>query len=414
MSNSRATLQPGERSRVALLGIGLAVAVAFLAWVMFAPSLKSGLLRTLSTSLIYALPMVFISVSTMPLMRRYVDTLRFPWDTVVFLVVMSALAVVSITLSSGLMVLAGFASAAHPWDDLRLMNRLSFSMIFLFSTIFRVLMVARLRFEERKRALEEKVEQSTRERLVLDQDMQRAWDIQQALFPKDLPKLETLDVAAGCQPARVVGGDYYDVIRLKDGRLAIAIADVVGKGMAAALLMSNLQAIVRSFAPEGVSPAELCAKANKVMSGNIAPGKFITFFYAVVEADGLRADYCNAGHNPPILVHENGGVELLKHGGPLLGVLPDAVYETGRVGLNAQDKLVLFTDGITEAAAIETQEFGEERLVEVVKTAECDAQAVKAAVMQAVRHFAGESLQDDATLVVLTMAGAKAATANKL
>ncbi|MGH9562560.1 MAG: PP2C family protein-serine/threonine phosphatase [Terracidiphilus sp.] len=120
-------------------------------------------------------------------------------------------------------------------------------------------------------------------------------------MPKELPQIRRCQLAAECLPARVVGGDYYDAIRLADCRAAIVIGDVSGKGMPAALLMSNLQAIVRAFAPTGLAPSELCAKANQLIAANVAPGKYITFFYAVVDTERMRLDYCNAGQQPTTL-----------------------------------------------------------------------------------------------------------------
>jgi len=186
-------------------------------------------------------------------------------------------------------------------------------------------------------------------------------------------------------------------------RIAIVIADVSGKGMAAALLMSNLQAIVRAFVSSVTSSADLCSKANAMLAGNIAPGKFITFFCAIVDTDRLLIDYCNAGHNPPVLVRRNAAIERLTAGGPILGIFPGIAFVGGAVSLFAGDTLVLFTDGITEAEDAAGEEFGETRLIDVLHGVQASgAQAIRQGIVDAVRNFAGTSLQDDATFIVLT------------
>jgi serine phosphatase RsbU (regulator of sigma subunit) len=404
----------GERGHGIALGVALSMAVSFLGWALFTESLKTGLVRTFAVSLIYALPMLVLSVLVTPLMRKHIDSVSFPWDWVAYVVTMLVLFGVTVTVSSGLMVLARLANPANPWPELKLMNRLAIAMGLLFCSGARLIEITRVRLEDRNRDLEERIAVQTRERQVFDQDMERAREIQEALFPTELPGLPGCELAAGCQPARVVGGDYFDVVRVAGNRVAIAVGDVVGKGIGAALLMSNLQAIVRSFAPDGLSAASLCAKANEVIAGNIAPGKFITFFCAIVEEGGRKIDYCNAGHNPPLVMRSDRTVERLTEGGPLLGVFPQACYVGGTTALGPGDKLVLFTDGITEATSAEGEEFGEERLIDVVMRAKSGgAQGLRLAVMDAVRGFAGESLQDDATLVVVTASatGTRAARA---
>jgi sigma-B regulation protein RsbU (phosphoserine phosphatase) len=139
--------------------------------------------------------------------------------------------------------------------------------------------------------------------------------------------------------------------------------------MAAVLLMSNPQAIVRAFAHDGLAPHELCSTANQLVAGTVAPGKYITFFYAVVDAVRMRLDYCSPGHNPPMLQHRDGTPETLGAGGPLLGVIPGACYASGITELRPGDCLVLYTDGISEAMNAKDEEFGEVRLNGVVQPA---------------------------------------------
>jgi sigma-B regulation protein RsbU (phosphoserine phosphatase) len=167
--------------------------------------------------------------------------------------------------------------------------------------------------------------------------------------------------------------------------------------------MSNLQAAVRAFATDVAEPAALCQQVNRILCGNIAEGRFITFVYCVLDNELGTLTFVNAGHNPPILVRADGSVERLTAGGPVLGIFPDAVYEQGTVDVRSGDRLILYTDGITEASRAEDEDFGEERLIEsAVTNRACSAGALQARLSEAVTSFTGGSFQDDATLIVLT------------
>ena len=172
-----------------------------------------------------------------------------------------------------------------------------------------------------------------RERRAARQREQRELDearrIQRKLLPATLPQIDGCEIAASWQPASGVGGDCFDAIRSAAAALALSIADVVGKGIPAALLMSNLQAAVRAFATEAARPAELCQQVNRILCGHIAEGRFISFFYCVVDAELGALTYTNAGHYPPILVRADGTVERLDRGGPVLGVFPDGRLRAG-------------------------------------------------------------------------------------
>ncbi len=233
-------------------------------------------------------------------------------------------------------------------------------------------------------------------------ELAEALKIQQRLLPQQVPQIDGWELAASWQPASGVGGDCFDTIRFSDSRLAITIADVVGKGIPAALLMSNLQAAVRAFASEAVEPQALCHQVNRILCGNIAEGRFISFFYCVLDAVGGAMIYSNAGHYLPMLVRADGTHERLGIGGPVLGVLADADYEQASIPLNAGDRIILFTDGLTEARNDEGEEFGEERLLAAaLANRGCSAPALQARLTDAVASFTGGHLQDDATLIVL-------------
>ena len=244
------------------------------------------------------------------------------------------------------------------------------------------------------------------------QEYEEAKEIQQGLLPKQIPQMPGLEISGSWRPARIVGGDYFDVFKLSESRLALCIGDVSGKGMPAALLMSNLQAIVRALASETLSPRELTEKINRAMFRNVTDGKFITFFYALIDSRRRRLHYSNAGHNAPILVRQDGTQLRLEEGGLVLGAFQESSYQQGEVELRPGDRLVLFTDGVTEATNGKEEEFGEERLVQALL---CDrpltAEALQNRLLDQVNEFSGGELEDDVTVLVLSVLRGEAAIA---
>ena len=242
-------------------------------------------------------------------------------------------------------------------------------------------------------------------------ELDEARRIQRKLLPATLPQMDGCELAASWQPASGVSGDCFDAIAFGSTRLALSIADVVGKGIPAALLMSNLQAAVRAFATDAAQPAELCQQVNRILCGNIAEGRFISFVYCILDVDMGILTYSNAGHYPPILVHADGSFERLAAGGPVMGVFPDAAYKQDCVAVGRGARLVLFTDGITEvlragedAGGPEHVDFGEERLAALsVEHRACSAKTLQARLVASVSAFAGGAFQDDATLIVLAV-----------
>jgi len=233
-------------------------------------------------------------------------------------------------------------------------------------------------------------------------EFDKAREIQQGLLPQVIPQAPGFQIAGAWQPARSVGGDYYDIFGLGEDRLALVIADVSGKGLAAALLMSNLQAAVRAFAVETATPAELCARVNRMISGHITAGRFITFFYAILDTRTRRLAYANAGHNPPLLRGADGQVRQLDRGGTVLGLFRDSVYEQEVIGLRPGDRLLFFTDGLSEAANAAEEEFGEERLAaQLGAFGAAGAEEVKNGLLRVVSEFCGGMFRDDATLIVI-------------
>jgi sigma-B regulation protein RsbU (phosphoserine phosphatase) len=265
-----------------------------------------------------------------------------------------------------------------PWDNTQLL-----------STLRKEIQQGRARREDRKRE---------------QREIDEARRIQQKLLPSAMPCVDGCEIAASWVPAAGVGGDCFDAIGFSRTRVALSIADVVGKGIPAALLMSNLQAAVRAFATEAAQPAELCQLVNRILCGNIAEGRFVSFFYCTLDTITGTLAYSNAGHYAPILVRASGTVERLSAGGAVLGVFPEACYEQARVDVGSGDRLVLFTDGLSEARTAEDDEFGDERIVDhAVAHRGCSAPALQARLFSAVSNFANAPLQDDATLIVVAV-----------
>ena len=257
------------------------------------------------------------------------------------------------------------------------------------------------KLRERNQQLEQTVEKGTFALQQQEEELKRAREIQQMLLPSTLPQLAGVQIAGAWQPAREVGGDYFDVIQLDKDRLGICVGDVVGKGITAALLMANLQASFRAFATTEASPQVVCTKLNKFLCANIASGKFVTFFYAVLDAGARTLTYENAGHSPGLLLRSDGTTETLQGGGAVLGALPDWTYQDYSAQLQPGDQLLLATDGITEAENAKLEQFGDERLLEAARARHGSALEVQRAIMQQVTAFCGGNFRDDATLLVL-------------
>jgi sigma-B regulation protein RsbU (phosphoserine phosphatase) len=253
----------------------------------------------------------------------------------------------------------------------------------------------------------------------LEEELRLARSIQERLLPHELPHVAGLDLAALALASRHVAGDYFDLLPLPsaeggaDGRLLVAVADVSGKGAPAALLMANLQAMLRLIAPSFSSardPAEpeptlagATARINRVVCENTEATAFITFFWGVLDTATGRLRYVNAGHNPPRLVRADGTVEALQAGGLILGVLPAVRYEEGEAVLEPGDALALYTDGVTEALDTADEEYTEERLdAALARHRALAAPALLAALKDDVTAFAdGRPFNDDLTLLVL-------------
>lgn len=208
--------------------------------------------------------------------------------------------------------------------------------------------------------------------------------------------------SAARTPAGPVGGDYLDLIPVGGRRHGICLGDATGKGVPAAMLISRLQAVVRALASDYGSTRSLTDRINRLLCANLAANKFITLFYGVL--DGRRLTYTNAGHNAPMLVRANGELLRLEQGGALLGVFPDWVYQQGEALLAPGDRLVLFSDGITEAEDSNGEQFGEEQLLGIIEAnRSLDATSLRKKIISAVAAFSNGALQDDATVLVIAI-----------
>jgi phosphoserine phosphatase RsbU/P len=266
--------------------------------------------------------------------------------------------------------------------------------------------LGRERREMRRHAHEdelERIEISEKVRLQ-EQDMAEALSIQMRLLPAELPQAPGYAIAADWRPARIVGGDYYDVLRFDENTLGFCIADVAGKGMPAALLMSNLQAAVRGLASPSVAPGELCNAINRLLCRSIAGDRFITFFYAVLDIPSGHLRFTNAGHPAPLVIRRDGSHAELSDGGGVLGVFEGAEFCSGEIQLHAEDRVVLFTDGLLEAHDNDGQEFGTKRILEEgLSLRQSDAGVILDGLFARVREFGGRVFEDDATVVVLAV-----------
>ncbi|MGA9718580.1 MAG: SpoIIE family protein phosphatase [Acidobacteriaceae bacterium] len=246
-------------------------------------------------------------------------------------------------------------------------------------------------------------EAARRERI--DREIEIAREVQERLFPQQLPTLPGHSIHGACRPAQGVGGDYYDVLSLHDGSLGLAIGDVSGKGISAALLMASLRASLRGMTMDG--PADLAllmSRVNRLVYESSATNRYATFFFAIYEPIQRLLRYVNAGHNPPYVLRNN-EVHPLDGGGPVIGLLPDALYEECRLLLEPGDLLLAYTDGISEALNLQDQEWGEERMVAAARAhlPENAGTILRHIVNEADRFAAAAPQHDDMTLLLMKL-----------
>ncbi|HET7291838.1 MAG TPA: SpoIIE family protein phosphatase [Vicinamibacteria bacterium] len=242
-----------------------------------------------------------------------------------------------------------------------------------------------------------------RDKLSLKGDLEIARQIQFGLLPFEPWAAGTLRARAAMRPANTVGGDYFDLVELGDGRFAVAIGDVAGKGMPAALLMALLQGSLRTLVTAGLRGAELVARLNQHLTASIPRNRLVTLFYAEVDAAGGPLRYVNAGHNPPLLARSDGALQSLAGTGVALGIMPDALFECVETAFGGGDRLLLYTDGIVEAENPADEAYGEERLRSFLagRRAAPAEMLIDGLVADVLAHAGPLRPRDDMTLLVL-------------
>ncbi len=260
-------------------------------------------------------------------------------------------------------------------------------------------------FDEVSRAVEAQ-RQAAAERREAERraahELEIARQVQARLFPQQLPEMDSLEYAGACVQTRQVGGDYYDFLDLGQARLCLVLGDIAGKGIAAALLMANLQANLRSQCAMAVEqPEQLLQSVNRLFYDNTAENAYATLFYSEFDDRTCRLRYANCGHLPGLVVQSDGTVKRLSSTAAVLGLFTEWPCHTAELQLNPGDLFAIYTDGITEALNQRDEEFGEERLLDVIRRArDQSASHIITAVFDEVRRFSGDKQRDDVTLIV--------------
>src|SRR5918998_181890 len=246
-------------------------------------------------------------------------------------------------------------------------------------------------------------QREAQERERIEQELRIARLIQQTLLPKTLPKLAGYDIAAYYQPAREVGGDFYDLFELEDGRLGLVVGDVTDKGIPAALVMATTRTILRVLAQRLLPPSETLKRSNEALVADIPPNMFITCLYAILDTESGRLVYANAGHDPPYLRQGDGNVEQLMARGMPLGLMPGMEYEEKEITLKWGESVLFYSDGLVEAHDPHHEMFGFPRLQRLVGTHHSDESSVIDFLLSELTNFTGEDWEqkDDITLVNL-------------
>jgi sigma-B regulation protein RsbU (phosphoserine phosphatase) len=244
---------------------------------------------------------------------------------------------------------------------------------------------------------------STEERRQLEDELELSQVIQRALLPHEVPDMTGFDIAGYSRPAQIIGGDYFDFLRFKDGAHGFVVADVSGKGVSAGILMTSLQTAFHTIVPETDSPLKVLEKINRLYIHNIKFTTFVTIFFAKINPHTSTLVYANAGHNPALLYHgETKQYEWLKRTGIAIGLMEGFNVRSESLQLVSGDVLVFYTDGVTEAMSPKREPFERNKLAEVIAQNESlTADELIQKILQSVNEFAqGNPLADDATIVV--------------
>jgi len=242
------------------------------------------------------------------------------------------------------------------------------------------------------------------EKQQFEEELKLAVQIQASLLPKYLPNDRVLNVAAYSRPSRGVGGDFYDWIRINDNRSAVVIADACGKGLPAAFMVSQIQALIRSEISNENSVQRVLDHMNKQLIRLTLKNRFVTLFLGEFNKSTQEFTYCRAGHNYPFLIRQDGNCEFLEIGGPALGIFNEAEYEAGTISLISGDLLFFYTDGLTEAMDGECKEFGEERLMRLlISQRNKNSDEIISSIVEDLQKFCNRDPQDDRTMLVMKL-----------
>jgi serine phosphatase RsbU (regulator of sigma subunit) len=249
-----------------------------------------------------------------------------------------------------------------------------------------------------------KQQQEAQQRQRIEQELRIARLIQQTLLPKSVPGLPGYDVAAYYQPAREVGGDFYDFFELEDGRVALVVGDATGKGMPAALVVAATCSMLRAVAQDsGYSPGEVLAQVNEVLLARIPPNMFVTCFYAILDPKSGSLSYANAGHDLPYLRHRNGEAEELRARGMPLGLMPGMGYEEKETILKAGEAALFYSDGLVEAHDPKGEMFGFPRLRALVAKHGDEEGSLEEVLLEELFSFVGEGWEQEDDITLLTL-----------
>lgn len=307
---------------------------------------------------------------------------------------------------NGLTVLAGTIFGqivVIAFDPLYLLAEFRVILVIVaINTVLATIVAVALATYDRMRSQIESSHRILREREALERQLDVARDVQLELLPHAPPTIAGLEVVAVCRQAVAVGGDYYDFLPLGNGHFGLIIADISGKGVPAALLMASLQASTRSLFPTTPDPAVLAGRLNEALCQRSPAAHYATAFVASYVPETRRLTYCNAGHLPPLILR-HGDIIRCHEGGIPIGLLEGMTYESAAHTLHPEDLCVLFTDGVTEAASRDGEEFGDARLADLVNThRERPLETVREAVLDALEQWGGSTdARDDATIVLV-------------
>jgi len=326
----------------------------------------------------------------------------FPWNWLVYLPVLLGVGISGSLLAYAVSFALWFPSHSDFVSGISSNLRLGTLVTVMFGVITFLAAEQKVRLETRNLELQRRVLIGEREIKARTAELDHAREIQIFLLPRETPQLPGFKIACAWQPATAVSGDYFDVFQLRDGRMAFCIADVSGKGVGAALVMANVQASLRAFAIDGRSPADVCAALNAALCNNIAPGKFVTLLYGVMDPKSGAFVFSNAGHCLPMVIRRDGSVEMPESQSGVLGIFPEWSFDQQMIALESKDCLLLVTDGLLEAANGKDEEFGYERLISLVlKHREQGAHSLRQEILGGVSQFCNGSFQDDASLVLV-------------